>query len=419
MADEGGQARMVKWNKVLTFFAIVVVLFAIIGFTFKNVTQQVTLGLDLKGGFEILFQIEPEEGKEITNALLLQTKQVLERRISIIGVAEPMIDIEGSDRIRIGLAGVSDQVEARRILATEANLTFRSPTGEILMTGKDLKENGASVVFNELSQPLVSITLQDADLFARITQTYLGQPISIYLDEDMVTNPVVNSVIANGSAVIEGQRTVEEAQELAGLLNAGALPVGLKEISSNSVGASLGQLAMEKGIFAGLVATVIIFIFMLVFYRLPGFIAVITLVTYVYLVLLTMVLMGATLTLPGIAAFILGVGMAVDANIITYERIKDEIRSGKTLLSSFRAGSRRSFLTILDANLTTVIAGIVLFLFGTSAIKGFAVILILGIAVSMLTAVGQSRLLLNMLVRSNWLSKPKYYGVKESEIGEL
>lgn len=410
---------MVKWNKVATFFAIVIVVFAIIGFTFKNVTDQVTLGLDLKGGFEILFQIVPEEGTPVTNDLLLQTKQVLDRRISILGVAEPMIDIEGSDRIRIGLAGVTDQVEARRILATEANLTFRSPTGEILMTGKDLKENGASVVFNELSQPLVSLTLKDADLFARITETYLGQSIAIFLDDEMITNPRVNSVIPNGSAVIEGQRSLEEAHELAGLLNAGALPVGLNEISSNSVGASLGQLAMEKGIFAGLVATALIFIFMLVFYRLPGVVAVITLVTYVYLVLLIMVLMGATLTLPGIAAFILGIGMAVDANIITYERIKDEIRSGKTLLSSFRAGSRRSFLTILDANLTTVVAGVVLFIFGTSAIKGFAVILILGIAVSMLTAVGFARLLMNLLVRSNWLSKPMYYGVKESEIGEL
>lgn len=410
---------MVKWNRVLTFFAIVIVLFALMAFTFKSITSEVTLGLDLKGGFEILYQLVPEQGVQVNRDLLLQTKQVLDRRISVLGVAEPEIDIEGADRIRIKLAGVTDQAEARRILATEAKLTFRSPTGEVLMTGKDLKENGASVVFNELSQPLVSLSLVDADLFANITRTYLNDIIAIYLDENLITAPRVNVVITNGSAVIEGQRSVEEAQELAGLLNAGALPVGLKEISSNSVGASLGQMAMEKGIYAGFIATVIIFAFMLVFYRLPGFIAIVTLVTYVYLVLLVMVLMGATLTLPGIAAFILGIGMAVDANIITYERIKEEIRSGKTLLSSFRAGQRRSFATILDANITTVIAGVVLFIFGTSAIKGFAVILILGIVVSMLTAVGMSRLLLNILVRSNWMSKPVYYGVKESEIGEL
>ncbi len=410
---------MVKWNKVIVFLVTVIVLLAGTGFTFQYIVPNITLGLDLKGGFEILYQLVPEEGTSINRDLLLQTKQVLDRRISLLGVAEPEIDIEGTDRIRIKLAGVSDQAEARRILATEAKLTFRSPTGEILMTGKELKENGAKVVFDEMSRPLVSLTLKNADRFAEITRDYLGQPIAIYLDEDMVTNPVVNAVITNGSAVIEGQRSIPEAQELAGLLNAGALPVGLNELSSNSVGASLGQMAMEKGIYAGLVATVFIFLFMLIFYRLPGFIAIVTLVTYVYLVLLVMVLMDATLTLPGIAAFILGIGMAVDANIITYERIKDEIRSGKTLLSSFRAGQRRSFATILDANLTTVIAGVVLFIFGTSAIKGFAVILILGIVVSMLTAVGLSRLLLNMIVRSNWLNKPAYYGVKESEIGEL
>lgn len=410
---------MVKSKNVIAFFAIVIALFALMVFTFQNITKSITLGLDLKGGFEILYQLVPEEGKKVNSELLLQTKQVLDRRISLLGVAEPEIDIEGSDRIRIKLAGVTDQAEARRILATEAKLTFRSPTGEILMSGKDLKENGAKVVFDEMSRPLVSITLQDAKKFADITQTYLNQPIAIYLDEDLVTDPVVRSVITSGSAVIEGQRSIPEAQELAGLLNAGALPVGLKEISSNSVGASLGQMAMEKGIYAGYIATAFIFLFMLFFYRLPGFVAIVTLVTYVYLVLLVMVLMGATLTLPGIAAFILGIGMAVDANIITYERIKDEIRSGKTMLSSFRAGSRRSFMTILDANLTTVIAGIVLFIFGTSAIKGFAVILILGIVVSMLTAVGLSRLLLNLIVRSNWLNKPAFYGVKESEIGEL
>lgn len=410
---------MIKWNKVIVFLLTVIIILAGTGLTFQYIVPNITLGLDLKGGFEILYQVVPEEGK-VDRDLLISTKQVLDRRISILGVAEPEIDIEGTDRIRIKLAGVEDQAEARRILATEAKLTFRAPDGKILLTGKDLKENGARMEFDsQTNQPVVAITFKNAKDFEDVTRDYYRQPVAIYLDEDMVTNPVIQAVISNGSAVISGQRSIPEAQELASLLNAGALPAALNEISSNSVGASLGQMAMEKGVYAGIIATIFIFLFMLVFYRLPGFIAIVTLVSYVYLVLLFMVLMGATLTLPGIAAFILGIGMAVDANIITYERIKDEIRSGKTLLSSFRAGQRRSFATILDANLTTIIAGIVLFIFGTSAIKGFAVILILGIVVSMITAVGLSRLLLNMIVRSNWLNKPAYYGVKESEIGEL
>jgi protein-export SecD/SecF family membrane protein len=409
---------MVKWNRVLIFFLIVILMGVLMGTTTQYILKRITLGLDLKGGFEILYQVVPENGQKVTKDLLTQTSQVLDRRISALGVAEPKIDIEGQDRIRVQLAGVTDQTAARRMLATEANLTFRNEAGEILLKGADLKEGSAKVVFDEMGRPLVTIKLNDAKKFEELTRQYFNRPIAIYLDENMITNPVVRSVITNGEATIS-QGTVEEAKELAGLLNAGALPVTLNELSSNSVGASLGQLAMKKAIFAGYIATAIIFLFMILVYRLPGVIAVITLVTYIYLTLLFMVLIGATLTLPGIAAFILGVGMAVDANIITYERIKDEIRSGKTLLSSFRAGSRRSFWTIFDANLTTVIAGAVLFIFGTSAIKGFAVILILGIVISMITAVGLSRLLLNLIVRSNWLNKPFYYGVKESEISEL
>jgi preprotein translocase subunit SecD len=409
----------VQWNRVIIFFVIVAVLFGIMGFTTPQVLDRVILGLDLQGGFEILYQLIPDKGQKVTDDLLAQTAKVLDRRISVLGVAEPDIEIVQPDRIRVALAGVTDQDEARRMLATEANLTFRNEEGEILMTGKDLKENGAGVGFDEYNRPLVTLKLKNAKKFEDITRQYLGKNIGIYLDDDLLQNPRVEVVISGGEATITGQESIEAAHELADLLNAGALPVELKEISSNSVGASLGQLALEKGIFAGYIATAFIFIFMLVFYRLPGFVAIITLTVYVYLVLLFMVLMKATLTLPGIAAFILGIGMAVDANIITYERIKDEIRSGKTILSSFRAGSRRSFATILDANITTVIAGVVLFILGSLAIKGFAVILILSIAVSMLTAVGLSRFLLGLLVRSNWLNKPFYYGVKESEIGEL
>lgn len=410
---------MVKWNRVVLFFLLTAIFFVTMGFTIQPILSGVTLGLDLKGGFEILYQLQPTEGAKVTGALLSQTKDVLERRISVLGVAEPDISIEYPDRVRIQLAGVTNQEEARKLLATEAHLTFRDEAGKVLMDGTDLVEGGAGVAFDDLGRPLVTLKLKDAAKFEKITQEHLGRKIGIYLDDHLLQDPTVQTVISGGNAQITGQESTASAQQLAGLLNAGALPVKLNEISSNSVSATLGQQAMQRAIFAGLITGAFILLFMLLFYRLPGFVAIITMTVYMYLVLLAMVLMGATLTLPGIAAFILGVGMAVDANIITYERIKDEIRSGKTLLSSFRAGTRRSFLTILDANLTTILAGVVLFILGSSAVKGFAVILILSNVLSMLSNVGLSRILMNLLVRSNWLNKPFYYGVKESEISEL
>ncbi|MCF6092760.1 protein translocase subunit SecD [Microaerobacter geothermalis] len=410
---------MVRWGRVTGFLLIVVLTFTTIGLTTDNVLEDVILGLDLKGGFEILYQVNPLEGETITPETMKNTVSALERRISVIGVAEPEIQIEGKDRIRIKLAGVFDQDKARKLLGSPAKLTFRNMDGEILMTGKDLVENGAGIGYDQLNQPLVTLKLKDPEKFANITRQYLEKPIAIYLDETMLTAPIVKAVITGGEATIDGQRTVDEAKELAALLNAGALPVDLKEIYSNSVGAKLGSFALKNTVKAGIIGTILIFLFMIVYYRLPGLVATITLSAYIYLVLRIFTWMGATLTLPGIAAFILGIGMAVDANIITYERIKDELRSGKTILSALRAGSRRSFGTIFDANLTTILAALVLFYFGSSAIQGFAITLITSILVSFFTAVFGSRILLNLLVRGNVGTKPWYYGVKESEISEL
>ena len=218
----------------------------------------------------------------------------------------------------------------------------------------------------------------------------------------------------------QGIGIINEAKELADLLNAGALPVELKELSARSVGAKFGEQAMEKTVYAGYIGGALIILYMLFYYRVPGVVAGITLIAYVYLILLFFEWMDATLTLPGIAALVLGVGMAVDANILTYERIKDEIRAGKTVMSAFRSGSRRALGTIMDANITTVIAAVVLFYFGSSAIQGFAVMLIVSIILSILTAVFGSRLLLGLLVTSRALDrKPRLFGVKESEISEL
>ncbi|MBO8163867.1 MAG: protein translocase subunit SecD [Brevibacillus sp.] len=412
---------MIKWSRFVLFLLIVAVLAGLIVSTTNPVAQRITLGLDLQGGFEILYRVEPlEEGQNVTPELLKATAGMIDKRVNIGGVAEPDIVIEEPDRIRVKLAGVTDQEKMRELIGRPAVLTFRDETGSIVLRGSDLAPDGASVGFDEYTrEPVVILEFKDASKFAEITRQNIGKNLAIYLDEDMLYNPRIQEVIPNGQARISGGYTVEEATELADILNSGALPAKLVEMQATSVGASLGAMALQKTIYAGYVGGALIFLFMLIVYRMPGLIANITLAGFIYFCLVVLDWMNATLTLPGIAGFILAVGMAVDANIITYERIQEEIRSGKTILSAFRAGQRRSFVTIIDAHLTTLIACAVLFYFGTSSIQGFAIILTMTIVVSIITNVFGSRFLLWLIIKANMFKKPFWYGVKESEIGEL
>ncbi len=442
----GGLERsffMVKKGRIVAFFLIVLLLGGLIGTTVMGVTKDIKLGLDLQGGFEVLYEVEPaQEGQELSQDLLNSTVSALYKRINVLGVSEPRITIEGEDRIRVQLAGVKDQNQARELLSTQAELTFRTTDDEEKMSGADLKEGAAKVVFDN-NQPVVQVTLKDPEKFANITRdlSQLPQPdnrLVIWLDyeegdsykeevtkpadeQKFISDPAVNQVLSQNTVVISGPPfQLEEAENLKELLNAGSLPVQLEEIYSTSVGAQFGEQSLDKTVIAGFIGVGLIFLFMLFYYRLPGVIAVITLTTYIYLILVVFNWMNAVLTLPGIAALILGVGMAVDANIITYERIKEEIRSGKSVMSAFKAGGRRSFTTIFDANITTLIAASVLFAYGTSSVKGFAVMLITSIVVSFLTAVWGSRILLGLWVKSRALNKkPGLFGVKESEIDEL
>lgn len=407
----------VRKGKLVSFILLVILIFAMLGTT-PWVWRNITKGLDLVGGFEILYQAE--EGQTVNTKILSDAASAIRSRIDIIGVSEPEITVEPPNRIRVQLAGVKDPKKARELIGKPAQLSFRDPSGKnILLKGSELRPNGAKVDYNERMEPVVVLQLKDAKKFEQITRKYLGQTMPIFLDETMLSAPIIKEPIPGGIATIDGQRSVEEAQQLVDLLNAGALPIKVKEVQSYAVDASLGNDSLQASFIAGIYAIVMIFVFIIGYYRLPGFIAVLTLLTYSYLLLLTFALMQVTLTLPGIAAFILGIGMAVDANIIMNERIKDELRSGKKVRSSVRAGSRRSFLTIFDANFTTIIAGAVLFYFGTAGVKGFAVTLIAGILISFLTAVALSRLMINLLVGSNLLRHPGWFGVKEDEIGEL
>jgi SecD/SecF fusion protein len=409
-----------NWKRLAAFLAIVVVMFGVIAWTSPSLVKDIRLGLDLKGGFEILYEAAPlEGGVEVTPQSLKETARSLESRIDKLGIAEPEITTEGSNRIRVKLAGVTNEDEVRKMLGEPVNLTFRAPDGTFKLKGTDFVENGAKVEYDQMGNPLVTIKLKDAKLFEDVTRELIGQTLAIYLDDEMISNPAVNSAISGGTAQISGDFTLDEANDLKDKINMGALPLKLTEKYTQSVGAKLGQQSLQETVEAGLIGTAIILVCLIALFRVPGVVAAITVITYTWLLILVFWLMDATLTLPGIAAFVLGIGMAVDANIIMYERIKEEIRSGKSLLSSLKSGSKNSFRTIMDANVTNIIASIVLYWVGNGAIRGFALTMIFSILVSIVTNVFLSRLLIHLLIKSNLFRKPSYYGVKESEIREL
>ncbi|MCJ8006943.1 protein translocase subunit SecDF [Lederbergia wuyishanensis] len=433
---------MVKRSRIVAFFLIVLLMASLIGTTTNPILKKIKLGLDLQGGFEVLYDVTAvNKNQKIDRDTLVHTTEALNNRINVIGVSEPSIQIEGTDRIRVQLPGVEDQNQARETLGTTATLSFRDVNDNLMLSGTDLKEGRAkATISSRNNQPVVLVELKDRKKFRDVTKKILdmapNNQLVIWLDFEegvdsykdavakgnpkMLSAPNVNEVFNTTEVTIEGNFTQKEAENLANLLNAGALPVKLTEVYSTSVGAQFGEQALNKTIQAGLLGIAIIFIFMIAYYRFPGIIATITLSIYVYLILLIFDLMNGVLTLPGIAALILGVGMAVDANILTYERIKEEIKVGRSIKSAFEAGNKSSFVAILDANITTLLAGVVLFYFGTSSVKGFATMLIISILMSFLTAVYGSRLLLGLWVNSRFLKdRPGWFGIKRSQIYSL
>lgn len=427
----------------LVAFLLLIVLFATtISGTSKSILKDVKLGLDLQGGFEVLYEVQPlKEGQVIDEKVVSDTADALNSRVNVLGVSEPNIQIESNNRIRVQLAGVENQQQARDLLSTQANLTFRDADDNLMLDGDDLKAGGAKPSFNQFNEPIVTLELKDASKFGQITTEISRKPapsnvLVIWLDFEegvdsfygelakeepkFISAPTVKQPIHSSGVEISGSFTPAETKQLAGILNAGALPVQLEEVYSTSVGAQFGEQALDKTITAGIVGVSLIFIFMLLYYRLPGLIAVITLSIYIYLILVAFTAINGVLTLPGIAALMLGVGMAVDANILTYERVREELRVGKSIRSAFQSGAKSSFTAILDANITTLLAAVVLFQFGTSSVKGFATMLIISIIVSFLTAVWGSRLFLGLLVNSGILdNKPGLFGVPKSKIHHI
>lgn len=435
---------MKKVSRLITFILLVVLLFAGMSATYKSVIKNVNLGLDLQGGFEVLYQVNPlGDGEKIDNTAVQSTAKTLERRVNVLGVSEPKIQVEDQNRIRVQLAGVQDQNQARKILSSQANLTIRDADDKVLLTGKDLVQGSAKQEFKQnTNQPAVTFKLKDSDKFKKVTEEISKKQenvMVVWLDfekgdsyekektkEDpkfisaASVNQPINSTNVEISGGFQGEKGISEAKQIADLLNSGSLPVELKEIYSTSVGAQFGQDALDKTINASMIGIGIIFLFMLLFYRLPGIVAVITLTTYIYLTMVAFNFISGVLTLPGLAALVLGVGMAVDANIIMYERIKDEIRIGRTLKQAYKKANKSSFITILDSNLTTVLAAAVLFFFGESSVKGFATMLLLAILMSFVTAVFLTRVLLSLVVHSNVFKKKLWwFGVKQSQIHDI
>jgi len=377
------------------------------------------LGLDLQGGTEIIYQADlsksEDKSKDLNNLI-----NVFRQRIDRLGVAEPTIQEQGSDQILIQLPGVNDIEEAISVIGQTYELVFMTEATDATsgfqlndyyedsytlprywqpteLTGKDLIK--ADVTYENQdqsmgqSQPVVSLSFNNAgkEKFAKLTKENLQKQIAIVLDNRIVSAPTVQSEITDGKAIITGQKDIKEAKMLADRLNEGVLPIPAKIIGQQNVGASLGAQSVKMSLIAGIIGLFLVGLFMVVHYKIPGVISVVALIIYSLLTLALFKTIPVTMTLAGIAGFILSIGMAVDANILIFERTREELRSGKDVIGSIEEGFRRAWSSIRDSNISTIITCIILFYFGTGIIKGFALTLSIGVLVSMFTAITVSR----------------------------
>ncbi|NLK08029.1 MAG: protein translocase subunit SecD [Firmicutes bacterium] len=355
------------------------------------------LGLDLRGGVHVVMQAEPTADAKISEETMQRAVSVIERRVNGMGVSEPVIQRQGTNRVIIQLPGVYDQEMAINTIGKTAQLEIKNPLGETVLTGADLID--AQLSRDQVGRPSVAVEFsrEGTKKFAQLTTVYQGQAIPHILDGEVLVNPVIQGPITGGKGQITGQFTIEEAKNLAVLLKAGSLPVPMEVMEIRNVGPTLGQQSIDRSMKAGIVGVILVFLFMLGYYKMSGFVANVALSIYVVIVLGAMVLLRATLTLPGIAGFILSIGMAVDANVLIFERMKEEYRAGKHLRAAVASGFDRAFRAIFDANITTLLTALVLFYYGSGPVKGFAVTLSLGILASMFTAIVVTRLLLNLV----------------------
>lgn len=408
----------------------ILLLILILSFTaliLPNIFKSLKFGLDLQGGFEVLYQVKSIDGKNVTSDMITSTYKTMLKRIDVLGVSEPEITIEGDDKIRVQLAGVMDQDQARSILSQAATLTFRDSNDNLLMNSDVLKSGGAKVGTDSKGMPAVSLAIADKDKFYNVTKRISGMEdnlIVIWLDFDDKTDSFKNEQASCGSlgnsrclsaatvsegfasdVIIQGNFTQDEVKTLVDLINSGSLPTKLEEISSKTVMASFGEDSLNKTFFAGVIGVILVMLTITIIYRFAGFVSSIGLLLYTVLTFAIFWLVGGVLTLPGIAAVLLGIGMAVDANVLNFSRIKDELRSGSSLQVAFKKGNANSLKTIIDANVTTLLVAIILFVFGESSIKGFATMLMISIFTTMLVMVIITRYILKLFVQTEKFDK--------------
>ena len=398
---------------VLLFVASILVLIPTI--------KHVNYGLDLQGGFEVLYQVSSLDGSKMTSDKLTSTYKTIGKRIDTLGVSEPNIVVEGEDKIRVELAGVTNIEEARKILSKAANLTFRDTSDNLLMTSDVI--SGAKLGSDSNGRPAVALSVRDKETFYKVTKKVSEMSdnrIVIWLDytegEDSfskegnkcgTSSSSCLSVASVGEGfasdvIIQGNFTTEEAETLSSLISSGSLPTKLDEISSKTVDASLGANSLSKTFTAGIIGIALIMVVLICLYRFAGFVSSVGIMIYTALVFAIFWLVGGVLTLPGIAAVLIGIGMAVDSSVISFSRIKDELKKGSKLKYAVKNGNKNSFASILDGNLTTLVVALILFIFGESSVKGFATMLIISIAVTMFVMVFVVRWLINYTIKTGF-----------------
>lgn len=409
------------WNAAVLALILLVVS-GVIGFYLSphpdtgsaRILQHMKLGLDLQGGAHIVLQgVDSDLGK-VTPETIQAAREVIETRINTLGVSEPVVQIDGQNRIIVEIAGAADIDEAREIIGKTAVLEFIDPEGNRVLDGRDVAE--ARVAQNPYGEGFI-VTLklkgEGPRKFYEATSKFVGQPIYIMLDDELISWPEVQEPIPNGEAMITGRFTGEEAARLANLINGGALPIKLVEVEARMVSATLGADSVAKSLRAGWIGMVGVLLFMIVLFRIPGFLADIALGVYAILNMIVLLAIDAVFTLPGIAGLLLGIAMAVDGNVIIFERIREELRKGKGLRSGIDAGFHRAYVTVLDSQVTTAIAAGILLWLGTGPVKGFALTLLVGTILSMFTAITFTRWLVKLAVNTGWFNKRTLFGVKE------
>ena len=407
MANKHAKAKNPRIRAVISLVAIVVVVavcayLGLFGFgkgTMINYLKPwgdaISLGLDLRGGVYTVYQAE-DNGDPDFDTKMESTVSILTSRLTRQGFTEATVTRQGSDRIRVEIPNVSDPNQILTIIGTPAQLYFVDEDGNNLMEGSMVKN--AQAAQDQDGKPCIAFELTDegAKIFAEATAANLGKTISITLDGETISHATVNTVIAGGKGEITGNFTADEAKNLATLILSGALPLNLTQLEVSAISATLGVEALDRAIQAGVIGVILVMLFMLFRYRLCGLVADIALTIYIMIVVLLLALTGAQLTLPGVAGIILGIGMAVDANVVIFERIREEVKVGRPIGSAVRKGFSNALSAIIDSNVTTIIAAVVLYAFGTGSVRGFALTLGIGVATSLFTAVFVTHKLLDI-----------------------